>query len=242
VSRWLPERAFAFVAPQGVAVARRAVIGRRAGTVETLRVPEGSSGWRAPVEALGAWLSAARAPATLDVVLSHAFVRYLAVTFDPALRTRQEREAYLAFRFRAVFGERSAEWHFGVDRGAAPAEQLGAAVDDSLLQALRAAAGKTRIRSVRPFASAALLRFKEPVPDGDCLAAVSEPGLAGLLLLRGRRAIAFEGRHCSGEPAGMLVTMAALLRAQAGLKPDARLVAVHAGGSGLEGAFGAAFR
>jgi hypothetical protein len=178
-------------------------------------VPSGAQpGWRDALDALGAQLAAA-APRlrALRVVLSDQFVRYLVVPWDDALRTTEERLAYLSHHYRSVYGERVGSWCMAAgDVGSDSALCLAAAVDEALVDALHALAGQhgATLRSVVPHAVAALNTSRRAIDARSCFVAVREPGALCLLRIGDGEVRAVAARRHGADAARALRSMLAL--------------------------------
>ncbi|CAI06777.1 hypothetical protein [Aromatoleum aromaticum] len=106
-------------------------------------------GGATPAPALEALDAAATPPRSrLQIVIDDSWLRYLVVRWPDALRGREERQAYLAHRFREVHGVAEPEWTFAFDRGPVHFPVLACAAQRSVINALQAFARARRLRLV----------------------------------------------------------------------------------------------
>ncbi|KON80964.1 hypothetical protein PA01_04405 [Azoarcus sp. PA01] len=110
------------------------------------RIAFGEATPAAALEALEAAATPARS--RLQVVIDDSWLRYVVVRWPAALRGREERQAYLAHRFREVHGVAEPEWAFAFDRGPVHFPVLACAAPRSVTDALQAFAGTRRLRLV----------------------------------------------------------------------------------------------
>ncbi len=126
------------------------------------------------------WQGAIHALKNLDlagkvtVVLSNHFVRYALVPWSGALSSPQEEDAYVRHHFVKIHGERAKSWVF---RATGAASRLCSAIDQDLLEELRACFAKRRkakLVSVQPHLMAAYDRCRRAIPSGGAWLAVTE--------------------------------------------------------------------
>lgn len=146
--------------------------------------------WRPAAQALRAFCEAHPVRgARLEVLLSHAFVRFVAAPWSDALASSKSAARYLGGLFEATHGPR--DWHCVAEERLAAAPRMAAGIDRELLEAL-AACGP--LASAAPWIVPACGRTKR----GDGWFAALEPGWIALAAVRDGRIeelarVAFEG-------------------------------------------------
>jgi len=169
-----------FVAADRVAVVRtsgRFGSARRAQPLRTLHVEAGDDSGKAMLAALGGVFEEARAK-RVSVVLSNALVRYLVVPWSDRITSAEERNALARHAFTQVFGAAAAGWTFVVSPAGKETHTLAAAVDTSVLEGLRGAAGRSgaRLRSVQPLLMAVYNHWRADVGREALSLLLLEPG------------------------------------------------------------------
>lgn len=106
-------------------------------------------GWRPALDALASTLGQERWQGTrAHVVLSNAFARYRLVPWRSGLRDQDEQRALVRHSFAQVHGERVDQWALRWSAGSASQPTVACAVDERLLEGIRAVADSARIRLV----------------------------------------------------------------------------------------------
>lgn len=90
--------------------------------------------------------AAAPPRAPLHVVIGDGWLRYLVLRWPAPVRSREERRAYLAHRFREVHGVAAPEWTLAADGDTVSFPLLACAVPAALIGAVRAFADQRRLR------------------------------------------------------------------------------------------------
>lgn len=198
---------------------------------ETLAPIPGEPAWAAAAEALSRFLSTAEAGAgNLGIVLSNHFVRYMLVPWSARIASVEEFRNYAAAAFEEVYGETAAAWEvcFSPDRAGLP--RLAAAVDRALLESVRAAAGRSRLRlkSVQPYLMAAYNRLALPRPERDFVFMLVEAGRVCILTAEGKTWRQVSAVTAPADPAGLVALLEREIRL-AGLQAETALpVFIHA--------------
>lgn len=175
-----PERLLVSLQPRALAWARGGV--RRRIEADSGYGPEP---WHGVMEAFkleaAAWR---RERLQVRVVLSNAFARYALVPRQADAATREEEQALGRFQFARIHGERARGWAVRL-AGA----RLACAIDDPLLDALRACFGKgarARLVSVQSFLASAYNRWRGHIPREGAWLVLEEPERVCVALLDGR--------------------------------------------------------
>ena len=198
---------------------------------ETLAPLPGEPAWAAAAEALGRFLAAPEAGAgNLSIVLSNHFVRYMLVPWSAQIASVEEFRNYAAAAFEEVYGEAAAEWEvcFSPERAGLP--RLAAAVDRALLESVRAAAGRSRLRlqSVQPYLMAAYNRVGQLRPERDFVFMLVEADRVCILIAEGRTWRQVSAVTAPADPAALVALLEREIRL-AGLQGEAAPpVFVHA--------------
>jgi hypothetical protein len=186
-----PDTSCAFLGPDQFQVIRRRKGWRRSAAfslAETLAGAAAGPPWQGAVDAFQRFLATAEAgTGALDVVLSNHFVRYVLVPWSPQIATAEEFRNCAAAMFEEIHGEVAAEWDVCVAAERAGAPRLAAAVDRSLLAAIRTAVAPTRLRlaSVEPYLVAAYNRVARARTGRDFVFMLLEAGRACILAAQG---------------------------------------------------------
>ena len=155
---------------------------------EAIVPDETGSSWRAAADAFQQLLSSAEiGTGHLAVVLSNHFVRYLLVPWNAKIASEEEFRNYAAAMFADVYGEASTNWDVSASAERSGAPRLAAAVDRSLLEAIRMTAAKSRLRltSVQPYLMAVYNRVAQPRHTKDFVFMLVETGRACILVAQG---------------------------------------------------------
>jgi len=183
VSRWSSERATAWLAPGGAALAVHAPgwrgprlrAERAIARMQATRFP----GWREAVQALQDDLGREPLRARgLDVVLSDHWVRYVALPWREGLNGAAEWAAYAAHAFGTTYGDVAGRWRVRVAAGLPGDARLAAAIDDELPAALAALAGEAGLPlgRIEPHFCRAFDRFRRVLPGAGAWFVTLEPG------------------------------------------------------------------
>jgi len=163
--------------------------GKRIRAQGSVPVPAAAEGqlWQAALEVLQRELpNIPIARGEVSVVLSNAFVRYLAINSSTALSNIEERLALARHDFQKIHGVLAEAWEIRI--GAGEQNYLAAAMDGELLVQLRHCFAATRLKlhSVQPYAVAAFNHWAEcfdsktaeglflAEPHGYCYAGMSD--------------------------------------------------------------------
>jgi hypothetical protein len=191
VSRLWLDKSCAVLCPDQLQVIRAGRGWRRSaacGFAETFVRDADRPPWQAAVDAFQRFLATTETgTGTLDVVLSNHFVRYLLVPWNAQVASAEEFRNCAAGMFEDIHGEVSLEWDVSVSAERAGAPQLAAAVDRSLLEAIRATVAPTRLRlaSVQPYLMAAYNRVARAHTGKDFVFMLLEAGRACILAAQG---------------------------------------------------------
>lgn len=169
-----PERASAGLCPGRLVL-------RRAGARRVLDV---APDWRAAVSALPAALGG-RPPRRLRVVLSHHFVRYALLPWNPALKSEEAWRAYAEHRLAAVYGASATPWTLRVAATAPRGARVACATEQALLDALQEAlhARGVRLDSVQPHLMSAFNHERRRLGRASHWLVVEEAGRLALALI-----------------------------------------------------------
>jgi len=191
VSRLWPDRTWAVLCPNQLQVMRARRGWRRSaafGFAETFAGDGDGPPWQPALDAFERFLGAGEAGAgTLEVVLSNHFVRFLLVPWSAQIATAEEFRNCAAAMFEEIHGDLASQWEVCVSAERAGAPRVAAAVDRSLLAAIRAAAAPTRLRlvSVEPYLMAAYNRVARAHTGKDFVFMLLEAGRACILAAQG---------------------------------------------------------
>jgi hypothetical protein len=191
VSRLWPDKSCAVLCPDQVQVIRARRGWRRSAAfsfAETFVGAEDGPPWQAAVAAFQRFLATAETgTGALDVVLSNHFVRYLLVPWNAQIASAEEFRNCAAAMFEDIHGDVSSEWDVSVSAERAGVPRLAAAVDRSLLAAIRTAVAPTRLRlaSVQPYLMAAYNRVARAHTGRDFVFMLLEAGRACILVAQG---------------------------------------------------------
>ena len=212
------------LAPDGAEVLRRRGFGRAAAAphrVDCTPRP-GEPPWTAAIDALAQALEEAGAAGgafgrETGVVLSNHFARYIVLPWQPELSGPDELEALARLRFGAVFGEAPDGWTLRCSEGGWGRPSLACAVDTALIDALRGALGRRRLRlaSVQPLLMAAFNDLRRSLA-GDAILAIAEPGRLCLAMLSGGTLDAVSSRRTRADDTAVVEQELATLRPAAG--------------------------
>lgn len=174
-----PERASLGLCPDRLLVGRGA-----AARVISVAPADGTSAWRAALEALPAALGE-RAPRRLTVILSHHFLRYALLPWNAALQSEEAWRAYAEHRLAAIYGAPAAPWVLRVAATAPRGARIACAVEQALIDALQAKLRErgVRLASVQPHLMAAFNRSRRRLRGASCWLVVAEAGRLALALI-----------------------------------------------------------
>lgn len=147
-----PDALYIALAPDRVGLMRvRGGLRPRVLARESIAVEAAAAGesWRPALDAMARMLGQQqwqRAPA--HVVLSNAFARYRLIPWRTGLRDQQEQHALVRHGFAQVHGERVDQWALRWSVGSASQPAVACAVDQRLLEGIRAVADSASIRLV----------------------------------------------------------------------------------------------
>ena len=214
MSRSWADTSCAVLCPDQLQVIRPGKRWRRSATstfAETFASDADGPPWQAAVDAFQRFLATAETgTGALDVVLSNHFVRFLLVPWSAQIASAEEFRNCAAAMFEDIHGDVSAQWDVTVSAERAGAPRLAAAVDRSLLAAIRSAVAPTRLRllSVQPYLMAAYNRVARARTGSDFVFVLLEAGRACILAAQG-------GKWChvstaaAPEPAQALASLLA---------------------------------
>jgi len=210
VSRWSLSflsrgRLRADLRPGSVTLARKqAFFGTRLQPLQSVGVDqdeaaEPSALWRAGVDALGGMLSRARqSGASVEVVISSHFVRYVLVPWSENLVRDADRLAFARLAFREVYGALIDGWEVCLDEQPAGQPAFASAIDRELLAAIQNAVAHmgASLEAVVPALADCINRHRRALRKRDfCLANVEAGrltfafrGSGGWRAVRSRRA------------------------------------------------------
>ena len=226
MSRLRPDRSCAVLCPDQLQVIRPGKGWRRNDAfsfAETFACDANGPPWQAALAAFQRFLATAESgTGTLDVVLSNHFVRYLLVPWSAHIASAEELRGFAAAMFEDIHGDVSAQWDVTVSADRAGAPRLAAAVDRSLLAAIRAAVVPTRLRlaSVQPYLMAAYNRVARAHTGKDFVFMLLEAGRACVLAAQGGK-WCYVSTAAAPEPAPALASLLAREMQLADLQGDA---------------------
>jgi len=145
--------------------------------------------WRAALDAFERSLPKAgtlRRP--IHLALSHHYVRFADVPWQPKILTAPSRAIQAEHRFKQLYGTASAGWSVTVSESSFGASALAAAIEENLLTELQriAAKNKTRFDVIEPWGIAPINAFRRRLLKGHNSALVlAEDGKRVVLLFRG---------------------------------------------------------
>lgn len=191
MSRLWPDRSCAVLCPHQLQVVRAGRGWRRRAPfsfAETFAGEGVGPPWQAAVDAFQRFLATPQAGSgSVDVVLSNHFVRYLLMPWSAQITSAEEFRNCAAAMFEDIHGEVAAQWDVTVSAERAGTPRVAAAVDRTLLEALRAAVGPTRLRlaSVQPYLMAAYNRVARRHTGRDFVFMLVEAGRACIVAAQG---------------------------------------------------------
>lgn len=159
-------------------------------------------GWRPALDALLQGLRARdQRRGSIALTLGAAFVRWQLMDWPAGVGSPQELDAAVRLRLRSVHGAAVADWQVLRAEGAPGQPVPACAIDSALLRAARdelAAAG-WRLRSLQPYAAAALDHWRHAWRRGNAWVAVIEPGHLTLALFEQGQWRALRSQRLQGE-------------------------------------------
>lgn len=182
------DRYVAVLCPERVALVRRPAWARE----WTLHgdAPCAAPGPQAAAEALRGLLARdAVGRGELTLLLSGHFVQYLLVPWSAQVAGPAELAAFAGVCFDETFGSDHGTRELRTARERAPGARIAAALDQSLLQALRAAAAASRLRlvSIQPYLTAAFDQLRGALGRRDFVFVLAEPTRCCVLVATGGR-------------------------------------------------------
>lgn len=128
-------------------------------------------------------------PADVTVILSNHFAHYALVPQSGELDNDAEEMAFVRHCFARIYGRIADDWSFRLSDEPRGELRVAAAVDGSLLDAIREAVGPTRLRlrSIQPLLMAAFERCRRSLAGPTAWLVAAERGRLCVALLRGRR-------------------------------------------------------
>jgi hypothetical protein len=214
VSLLWPDKSCAVLCPDQLQVIRARRGWRRRAAfsfAETFAGADDGPRWQPAVDAFQRFLATPEAgTGALDVVLSNHFVRYLLVPWSPHIGSAEELRNFATAMFEHVHGEVSSGWDVTVSAERAGAPRLAAAVDRSLVAAIRTAVRPTglRLASVQPYLMAAYNRVARAHTGKDFVFMLLEAGRACILAAQGGK-WCYVSTAAAPEPARALSSLLA---------------------------------
>ena len=201
-------------------------------TIEVVKSP-GDTPWRAALDALDRLLgeaSASRRPIRptrpIRLTLSHHFVRFAEVPWQPKILTAPLRAIQAEHRFRQLYGPAHAGWRTNVSESTYGAPALAAAVGEELLIALQQLAAKRKISfsEIKPWGIAPINTFRKKLrKDHNTSLVLAEEGKQVVLLFRGTELAGVAARRGiveSSDTLSLLVNQEAMALGLAGLQKN----------------------
>ena len=221
MSRWLLSalsrgRLRVDLRPGSVTLARKQpLVGARLQPLQSVAVDqdeaaEPSALWRAGVDALGGMLSRARQRgASVEVVISSHFVRYVLVPWSENLVRDVDRLAFARLAFREVYGAPVDGWEVCLDDQPAGQPAFASAIDRELLAAIQNAVAHVgaSLEAVVPALADCINRHRRALKKRDfCLANV-EAGRLTFAFRASARWRAVRSRRADGPLPELLPTL-----------------------------------
>ena len=212
MSLWWRDQLAVLLSPDLVSVRRRAR-GLRHRTATALTFPvtaaQGDAGWRDAVQTFE--LAAGNAGwrgLGLEVVLSGHFVRYGVLPWTGNL-SADDLRAYAQHELAQLFGADAAGWAVTVGQVSGKQPRLIAAVDQALLDELRAVAARRRLHlaSVRPLLDAACAVLPDNTLPAAGWLAVIESGRLSVSRLADGHCVSVRSAAYAGEAARAVLTL-----------------------------------
>ncbi len=176
---------------------------------ESFAVPVSGPSWKSAVEALGRFAQEHEAhTGSLGLVLSNHFTRYLLVPWSERVANAEELRNYVAAAFEDVYGDVAAEWQMRVSPERPGSPRLAAAVDGELLEAVREAVVRSRLRltSVQPHLMAAFNGFEQR-RETDFVFVVVEANRVCVLAAQSGVWRHVSGADAPADPAGLAMSL-----------------------------------
>lgn len=142
-------------------------------------VVDTDSSWSNAIKTLEAALSELPSkPSVAQVILSNHFIRYAMVAASPALSNEAEEVAYAKHSLSQLYGTSAASWELRLHHNSAGTAKLVSAVDEQLLQALRATftGSKIQLKSVQPQLMTVYNNCQASLQKQDAWFVLFEPG------------------------------------------------------------------
>ncbi|AXS80144.1 hypothetical protein [Dechloromonas sp. HYN0024] len=180
---WLPDVLHVAFVPTGLCLCTVDPVRRKVREYNEIALGQsaavaGESSWQPWVDALAAWLcERPRQRFNVSVVLPDGLVRYQVLPWRSGISISAEWQAYAAYRFREVYGERAATWRFQVALTPPGETALATAIDAKLLEALRGVVSKpSKLVSVQPRFVAGYNHWRQKLKGKSCWFATHEHG------------------------------------------------------------------
>jgi hypothetical protein len=137
--------------------------------------------WRASLQSLPGALGEAKGRA-VSVILSNRLVRYAVVPWHAELLKSSERLVQARSCFKQVYGEVSDKWAISISEPRYGTAVLATAVDQALIEGLRASCSKAgaRLVSILPYLTAAYSQFRHSMKGASYLGVVEHDALGVL--------------------------------------------------------------
>ena len=144
--------------------------------------------------------------AAATLILSNSFVRYAVVPWSENLSTPKDEMAFARHCLSAIYGDAVNDWELRLSPGGVGEPRIASAVDRSLLQSVRGAVAKSRlrVRSIQPFLMAAFNRWQRDLDSDNCLFLVVESGQYACAAIRNAQWHALHSGTVNGDLAAEL--------------------------------------
>jgi len=167
---------------------------------ETLDVDESGNGpqWRNVLDRLEEHLASTGFRGNIHLTLSHHFVRFADLPWQPKILSRPLRTIQAEHRFKQLFGAAHSGWRVSASESAYGSPALAAAVENELIAAIEKIATKypVDIRSIEPWGVASINTFrKQLLADRNAALALAEPGKQIMLFFQGTELVGVATRR-----------------------------------------------
>ncbi len=150
----------------------------------------GAEPWQGAVEALRLEADSWRvSPASVTIVLSNHFVRYLVVPQNKGVSGIEEEFALARYHFARVYGEPSRAWDVRLSGAGTTGPRIACAIDPGLLKALHGCFPRekvSRLQSVQPLLMSAFNFWRRQFPSSGTWFLLVEAERACLALVTGQ--------------------------------------------------------
>lgn len=186
----LRDRIQVYLHPQQVILLRmtrgwkRKITARQVVTCEA--VP-GEANWSGALAALSTVLKGADwQNAQVTVVLSNHFVHFAYGTWNDQIAGREEREAFIRYRFEEAYGDVAQGWALRASDGGPDGHWLASGIERDLIQAVQDVFKGTTLRpdSLQPYLMAALNYWRSSIASGDACFVLVEAGRLCIAVMR----------------------------------------------------------